>query len=46
MIDRKHLADLTKVEQIRFLDTHLKSGEMFETAKNVMPGGVPMSWMA
>jgi glutamate-1-semialdehyde 2,1-aminomutase len=45
MIDRKRLADLTKYEQKRFLETHPKSGEMFLAAKEVMPGGVPMSWM-
>lgn len=46
MIDRKHLADLTTLEQKRFLEKHPKSGEMFRAAKDVMPGGVPMSWMA
>lgn len=46
MIDRKHLADLTAFEQKRFLEKHPKSGEMFAAAKDVMPGGVPMSWMA
>ena len=46
MIDRKYLAELTKYEQNRFLETHPKSGEMFRAAKEVMPGGVPMSWMA
>ncbi len=46
MIDRKHLAELTRIEQERFLVKHPKSGEMFQAAKKVMPGGVPMSWMA
>ncbi len=46
MIDRKHLADLTAFEQRRFLEKHPKSGAMFAAAKKVMPGGVPMSWMA
>lgn len=46
MIDRQHLADLTSIEQQRFQDTHSKSGAMFADAKKVMPGGVPMSWMA
>ena len=46
MIDRKHLADLTTIERKRFLEKHPKSGEMFLAAKKVMPGGVPMSWMA
>lgn len=46
MIDRNRLAELTSLEQKRFLERHPKSGEMFAAAKNVMPGGVPMSWMA
>ena len=46
MIDRNRLAKLTSLEQRRFLEKHPKSGEMFSSAKNVMPGGVPMSWMA
>ena len=46
MIDRTHLTELTATEQARFLVTHPQSGEMFESAKQVMPGGVPMSWMA
>jgi glutamate-1-semialdehyde 2,1-aminomutase len=46
MIDRTHLAELTAIEQKRFLVRHLKSGEMFLAATKVMPGGVPMSWMA
>ncbi len=46
MINRDHLAALTVKEQARFLANHPKSGELFEQAKKVMPGGVPMSWMA
>lgn len=46
MIDRNRLAALTAVEQQRFLEKHPKSGAMFHEAKKVMPGGVPMSWMA
>ncbi len=46
MINREHLAALTEIEKARFLATHPKSGELFEQAKKVMPGGVPMSWMA
>ncbi|MDP1720461.1 MAG: transaminase [Candidatus Nanopelagicaceae bacterium] len=46
MINRKKLAELTAHEEDRFLKQHPKSGEMFESAKTVMPGGVPMSWMA
>lgn len=46
MIDRAHLAQLMVLEQTRFLNAHAQSGVMFESAKKVMPGGVPMSWMA
>jgi glutamate-1-semialdehyde 2,1-aminomutase len=46
MIDRTRLAELMAVEEQRFLDAHPKSGELFESAKLSMPGGVPMSWMA
>jgi len=46
MIDRKHLAELMAIEEERFISTHPRSGAMFESAKKVMPGGVPMSWMA
>ena len=45
-INREHLKKLTATEEQRFLDLHPKSGALFEQAKNVMPGGVPMSWMA
>lgn len=46
MFNRQSLSDLTALEQRRFLDKHPKSGTMFADAKKVMPGGVPMSWMA
>jgi len=46
MIDRKLLAALRTVEDARFLEQHPVSGTMFAEAKGVMPGGVPMSWMA
>ncbi len=45
MIDREHLRRLHAREEERFLSLHPKSGELFERAKGVMPGGVPMSWM-
>jgi glutamate-1-semialdehyde 2,1-aminomutase len=45
MIDRGHLRRLHAREEERFLSLHPKSGELFERAKGVMPGGVPMSWM-
>jgi glutamate-1-semialdehyde 2,1-aminomutase len=46
MIDRERLQTLYKREEERFVALHPKSGELFEEAKSVMPGGVPMSWMA
>ena len=46
MIDRKLLAALRAIENARFLEQHPVSGKMFAEAKGVMPGGVPMSWMA
>ncbi len=45
MINREHLKKLKAREEERFLALHPKSGELFEKAKGVMPGGVPMSWM-
>ncbi len=45
MINREHLKKLNAREEERFLALHPKSGELFEKAKGVMPGGVPMSWM-
>ena len=46
MVNRDRLAELTRLEEARFLKNHPKSGELFIQAKQVMPGGVPMSWMA
>ncbi len=45
-IDRDHLKKLTAIEEERFLALHPKSGALFAEAAQVMPGGVPMSWMA
>jgi glutamate-1-semialdehyde 2,1-aminomutase len=45
-INREHLKNLTKKEEARFLQLHPRSGELFKQALEVMPGGVPMSWMA
>ena len=45
-INRNHLKNLMKIEEERFSALHPKSGELFKAAKEVMPGGVPMSWMA
>lgn len=45
-INGDHLKKLNAKEEERFLVLHPKSGELFKKAKEVMPGGVPMSWMA
>ena len=45
MIDRAHLKKLHAREEERFLARTPESRERFEKAKDVMPGGVPMSWM-
>jgi glutamate-1-semialdehyde 2,1-aminomutase len=45
MIDRHRLQSLHAREEERFLTRTPKSRELFEKAKGVMPGGVPMSWM-
>jgi glutamate-1-semialdehyde 2,1-aminomutase len=45
MIDRARLKQLHAREEERFLSRTPKSREMFGAASQVMPGGVPMSWM-
>ena len=40
-----HIERLTAAERDRFAAAHPRSRELFERAKTVMPGGVPMSWM-
>src|SRR3954466_12080344 len=44
-VDAARVAELTAAEQERFERTHPRSRELFERAREVMPGGVPMSWM-
>jgi glutamate-1-semialdehyde 2,1-aminomutase len=46
VIDRGRLKALHAREEERFLARTPKSRERFERAKGLMPGGVPMSWMA
>jgi glutamate-1-semialdehyde aminotransferase len=46
IIDRSHLARRTEEEQERFVRAHPRSAALTERARGVMPGGVPMSWMA
>ncbi|MGZ4632589.1 MAG: aspartate aminotransferase family protein, partial [Actinomycetes bacterium] len=45
-IDRDQLAGLRAAEQALFHERHPRSRELFEQARPVLPGGVPMSWMA
>ena len=40
-----HVERITAAERDRFVAEHPRSRELFERAKAVMPGGVPMSWM-
>ena len=46
VISKSYLSQLMAAEQLRFLNHHPKSGTLFAKALHVMPGGVPMSWMA
>jgi glutamate-1-semialdehyde 2,1-aminomutase len=46
VINREHLKALHKEEMERFISRTPKSAALFEKAKGVMPGGVPMSWMS
>jgi glutamate-1-semialdehyde aminotransferase len=45
-VDPGRVAELTTAEQSLFEQTHPRSRALFERARSVMPGGVPMSWMA
>jgi glutamate-1-semialdehyde 2,1-aminomutase len=42
----ERIAQLMKIEEQRFLDTHKASTEAFNKSSQVMHEGVPMSWMA
>jgi glutamate-1-semialdehyde 2,1-aminomutase len=44
-IDRDRLSKLMVAEQDYFVARHPRSHELFERARGVLPGGVPMSWM-
>ena len=45
-MDRAKLSTAMQREKERFLARTPKSAALFENAKKVMPGGVPMSWMS
>jgi len=44
--DRERLAGLWRDELQLFRDTHPRSGELWQQAREHLPGGVPMLWMA
>lgn len=44
-IDRTRLHDQLTQEEQRFVNTHPRSRELFERAKNSLLAGVPMNWM-
>ena len=46
VIRPERIAELMKIEDQRFLDTHKASTEAFNQSSKVMHEGVPMSWMA
>jgi glutamate-1-semialdehyde 2,1-aminomutase len=46
MIKQGRIAELRAKENERFLATHQKSGELFSRSQDLMPDGVPMSWMS
>jgi glutamate-1-semialdehyde 2,1-aminomutase len=46
VINREHLKTVHKEEMERFVSRTPKSAALFEKAKEVMPSGVPMSWMS
>lgn len=45
MIDKTKLKQALDNEQERFIQTHKKSIELFDSAKGNLLGGVPMNWM-
>ena len=45
-MDRSKLTAAMQRERQRFLARTSKSADLFNDAKRVMPGGVPMSWMS
>jgi glutamate-1-semialdehyde 2,1-aminomutase len=46
VISPARIAELMKIEEQRFLDTHKASTAAFNESSRVMHEGVPMSWMA
>ena len=44
-IDRKRLASLLSVEELRFHEEHQKSYQLYQRAQKCLQGGVPMLWM-
>ena len=46
VIDARRLAALTEIEHDRFVAAHAESGALFASGREVLLGGVPMSWMS
>jgi glutamate-1-semialdehyde 2,1-aminomutase len=44
-VDRNRLRELMAREEARFVQTHPRSGELFEQGKRNLLAGVPMPWM-
>ena len=44
-VDPARVAQLIDAENARFASSHPRSRALFDRARAVMPGGVPMSWM-
>ncbi len=45
-VDRTRLSELMAREEARFVQTHPRSGELFERGKGSLLAGVPMPWMS
>lgn len=44
-VDRRRLAERTKLELDRFIESNPRSEELFERSRRSLVGGVPMPWM-
>jgi glutamate-1-semialdehyde 2,1-aminomutase len=45
-VGRGRVEELLRSEEVRFVESHPRSGELFETAKRSVLAGVPMPWMS
>lgn len=44
-VDRERIRNLKHAEDARFAAAHPKSAALMERGRDVMPNGVPMSWL-